>query len=463
MTETIRVPLSPDEDGYVGRECPSCNLYFKILPRTGVTDQEVAYCPYCQAAHEPSDFLTQDQLNYAKSIALRQLQGQIANQIKSSFREIHTSGPISLHVTMRFEGNDIPIEHYQERSLETEITCEQCTLQYKIYGVFATCPDCATHNSISILRTNFVLLRKQLAEADETRREDILKNSVSVFDAFGRATTEHAYGKKTSFQALDRAEEFLQELGASMRSHVTHEEWEFLNRAFQKRHLLTHNMGVIDDQYLAKANDPDAILGRKIRITTAEVERTIDLLERIALRLTTAAPAPTTHPVARPLKKTNPYHLSGDAQRIAETLFALDTDGMGFQGMHDRELSERLAIDDLPFDAALGELADHRLIENRNGWLSSTHLMPLALPDAINYSPTADDQAVARAAIDANAQVRNADFEKLVDLPVDRLNRAIRRLEGKRALHVAKALGTAPYCFYFVNPTGDTLRYMRNA
>lgn len=459
MTEVITVQLSPDEDGYLGRECPACELYFKVLPGTGLSGQDVAYCPYCQAANESSKFFTSDQLNYAKSIALRQLQEQVFGDLKQ-FPEIHTSGPISLHITMRVEGDEIPIEHYQERSLETEITCQACTLQYKIYGVFATCPDCATHNSVTILRTNLAVLRKQLDDVDDARREDILKNAVGLFDAFGRATTEHQYATKISFQSLDHADEQLQRNGASLRAHTSREEWEFLTRVFQKRHVLTHNMGVVDEQYLQRASDPDALLGRKIRLSSGEVERTIDLLDRLAGTITIAAPAPA--PLPPRIKTTNPYHLSADALRLATLLFRLDNDGMGHHGVHERKAKEELALDDLPFDAALSELTDHRLVDNRNGWLSSTHQMPLALPHEIDYSPSTDDQQVARAAVDTNKQITNADLAALVALPVDRLNRAVKRLDDKQALHVSKAMGTAPYAFYYVNAVGATLRYLKN-
>lgn len=209
LSETINVTLTPDPDGYLGRECPACKRYFKVLPGTGLTGQQIAYCPYCKQPAPPANFATRAQVEYAKSIALRQFQEQLRDKLKQ-IPEVHTTGPISIHMTITTSDDEIPIEHYQDPTLETSVTCGSCTLQYKTYGVFATCPDCGTHNSRDILMTNLTLLRKQLDDADDKQREDLLKNAVATFDAFGRASTEHDLGTKISFQNLRAAEEQLQ-------------------------------------------------------------------------------------------------------------------------------------------------------------------------------------------------------------------------------------------------------------
>jgi len=456
MTESVTVALSPDEDGYLGRECPACELYFKVRPGTGITEQEIAYCPYCGDQSGPSDFTTRDQLNYATSIALGEFQKGILGGLKLT--EIHTKGPISLHVTMTVEGDEIPVEHYQERNLETSITCDACTLDYKIYGVFATCPDCGNHNSGQILKTNLGLLRQQLTTADEQTTEDILKNAVSTFDAFGRATTEHNDGIKISFQNLDQAEQQLQARGHSLRAHMTREEWEFITTAFQKRHALVHNLGVIDDAYLQRATDPDAIVGRKIRLSKAEVERTIDLLDRIAGTITRDAPPPLPAPKER--KIGNPYQLGSDALRLAILLFSRDTDGLKHGRMSENDAQKELGIDDLPFEAAVDELTERHLVEKEHRWLASTQYMPVALRDTLDYSPSNDDRIVARTLIDAAEQLANHEIEVRAGITTQRLNHAIRRLDDKRAIAVVKAIGTAPYSFYSARATGATLRYL---
>jgi len=56
-------------------------------------------------------------------------------------------------------------------------------------------------------------------------------------------------------------------------------------RVIQKRHLLAHKMGVVDEDYLKKANDSQAVLGRKITVSRDEVIATIKLIEKLGKRL----------------------------------------------------------------------------------------------------------------------------------------------------------------------------------
>jgi hypothetical protein len=44
-------------------------------------------------------------------------------------------------------------------------------------------------------------------------------------------------------------------------------------------------MGVVDEDYIRKANDPQAILGRKINVSRDEVTATISLIEALGRRL----------------------------------------------------------------------------------------------------------------------------------------------------------------------------------
>ncbi len=198
-------------------------------------------------------------------------------------------------MSMEFKGGHHPIRYYQEKQLETHVVCDACTLEYSIYGVFAFCPDCGLHNSLQILRKNFELVEKEikLAQDSEDKElakhliEDALENAVSSFDGFGRATclafsnkaSDQDQAKEISFQNINKAKNRVQTLfGFNLASSMDVNQWDFLVRCFQKRHLLAHTMGVIDEEYIKKANDPKAILGRKIVIDADEVIQLTQIL-----------------------------------------------------------------------------------------------------------------------------------------------------------------------------------------
>lgn len=202
---TFQISLPADASGLTGRECPSraCLGYFKIQFGTGLTEPGLpCHCPYCGHCAPQSEFFTQDQIQYATSVVGNQVLGEVVRELKKS--EFSIQGPLGLQIGMKVEGRPSPVRHYREKRLETEVVCENCTLRYAIYGVFAFCPDCGVHNSLQILTANLEIVEKQVqlaasvdAKLSETIVSDALENAVSCFDAFGREVCRVNAGSAT--------------------------------------------------------------------------------------------------------------------------------------------------------------------------------------------------------------------------------------------------------------------------
>ncbi len=289
MKFKISIPM--DENGLTGRECPvkECLGYFKIKFGTGLKGDNVpCVCPYCGHRGPHDTFWTQEQLEYAKSIAMRKAKDWVVRELKKHEFNIPARGAFGIGISMQVKpGSPHPIRYYREKKLETEVTCLGCTLQYAIYGVFGYCPDCGVHNSFQILRKNLELAAKELQLADTVEGDlkahlvgDALENAVSAFDGFGReASAAHRQlssqpqkAAALSFQNLANADGHVRALfGVSLSDGVTADEWRLLVRCFQKRHLLAHKMGVIDEKYVASTHDPTARVGRKVVIDSVEV------------------------------------------------------------------------------------------------------------------------------------------------------------------------------------------------
>ena len=155
LEQGIRVPLLTDEEGFVGRECPNadCLGYFLIKPGTGLVGADLpCHCPYCGHTAPQNHFHTPEQLEYGRSILIREAQkaiGEFAKDLDRQLRQQTRGGFVQLRVDYRSHPH--LIRYYREKRLETYIVCDECTLAYKIYGVFAYCPDCGIHNSLQIL------------------------------------------------------------------------------------------------------------------------------------------------------------------------------------------------------------------------------------------------------------------------------------------------------------------------
>ena len=299
--DIISVPIPTDEHGFTGRECPNleCKGYFKIVGGTGLEDDELpCHCPYCGYTDEHDEFWTTEQIEYAASIAMRELSDAVVENFKSLEFDHKSRGPFGIGISFKVEaGPPPPIHYYREKELETTVLCSNCALQYAVYGVFAFCPDCGRHNSLQILEMNFEVIRKMLElaksqepEVSERLIENALEDCVSAFDGFGRELcrvyaeriTNPKKANNIRFQNLDKTREKLHSLGIDLTQGLSPEAWQQAIRLFQKRHLCTHKFGVVDQEYLNRAGEKNEVVGRKIRISANEVSALSDILRAVA-------------------------------------------------------------------------------------------------------------------------------------------------------------------------------------
>jgi len=303
----------PFEDGYLGCKCPveECQGYFKQMLGTGIADNPVCHCPYCGHVGDGGEFLDPDATGYLTSFATHHVFNQILDTLKQHEFDYKPHGSFGIGISMTVSGTSQPIRAYRAQEFETVVKCSRCALQYAIYGVFAYCPDCGVHNSLQILEKNLELAEKQAAlsatvEGDlaEHLIAHALENEVSTFDGFGREAcrlhssraTKPDKAQNVSFQNLMEAQKRCQDLfDFDLASGIAPDEWIYACRCFQKRHLLAHKMGVIDEKYAKLADDPSAIAGRKVVITLQGVTELANVLRRLGtylvLQLESSGPA----------------------------------------------------------------------------------------------------------------------------------------------------------------------------
>jgi len=304
---TVTVPVS--DDGFCGRECPKpdCRKYFVIVFGTGMEGEDLlCHCPYCGHADEHSSFHTQDQLKYFSSVAQQRLSDAILGDLQEMSAQINSRQDNSslVRVSAKTTRSRRPTIHsYDEKQLETELVCGFCSLRYMVYGVFAFCPDCGKHNSYQILMKNMEVIEKMLAMAEsegitieikDHLVHNALEDCVSTFDAFGReicrihasSATNPERASKLSFQNLEVAKRNVSNLfGFELDSGLHEYQLKAGIQAFQKRHLLAHKLGIVDAEYLEKSGDPDAVIGRKVTISTQDVYQLISVVELLAKNL----------------------------------------------------------------------------------------------------------------------------------------------------------------------------------
>lgn len=283
----MAITIYPDEEGYTGRECPACEKYFKVKFGTGLPGDVDCHCPYCNEVAPHDNFWTKHQIEYAQSVALNQITSQLLGQMKKMERKPDRNQFISIGITVK--GSPTPIIQYFENELEEKVTCENCALKYAIYGVFGYCPDCGVHNSKQMANANYDLILKMLdlsskADAEIANKliENALEDAISAFDGFGREHCSEAFSNNISFQNIARAKDrILKERKFDIADGILPEDWAFVSIQFQKRHLLAHRMGIIDQEYCRNTGSNLCLVGRKVSITKEDVIQLIGHLTSI--------------------------------------------------------------------------------------------------------------------------------------------------------------------------------------
>jgi hypothetical protein len=291
----VNVTIPVDEHGMIGRECLECECYFKLKPGTGI-ETDHCHCPYCDYEGNANTFWTQAQLRYAESIAVEQafktfLKPSL-DKLTQSFKRLEQSSRNSLiqfKVSVKDNFN-FPINYYREEELETRLICDNCQLEFAIYGVFSKCPDCNETNAFLIFQKSMEVVGKKLEifskpeipiEILEISLSSILSSSIAAFDGLGkelrkRKSNLYPSRPKNLFQNLH-------ELNISLNNYIenNHSNYENLKRLFQVRHLYEHNMGVIDQDFINKV--PNQTLGRKYKLSINELKEFLKYMNELGI------------------------------------------------------------------------------------------------------------------------------------------------------------------------------------
>lgn len=288
-----------DDDGFLGRECLECERYFKLKPGTGLPTDH-CHCPYCSYEGKSDTFWTPEQNEYAASMAKKigyeKFIDPFLKDITKSWKKLERETRGSMFQIKVKENRTkpfFPIKYYREKELETVIECDNCHLHFAIYGVFSRCPDCTEINSFSVFKKSIEVSRKQFQlfeqfanekETIEANLKFILANSISAFDALGkdlRTRKPKLFPKKPHnlFQNLSELEKVMDKNFQLALSDEL-EQFPFLNRMFQVRHIYEHNMGVVDETFVTKTKSPRTSIGKKYELNESEISSFLeDLLE----------------------------------------------------------------------------------------------------------------------------------------------------------------------------------------
>lgn len=313
---TFSIPIDPDSDGRIARSCPDDNCspgYFKVRFGTGIMEeQEVAYCPYCRSEEPPSDFMTPEQLRYSKEVMMREAHEGVQRMFKdelgigASGRKKYGGGMLSIEMSLK-PGRPPRVRRPFEDDVRRDLICPYCVLDHAVFGIALWFPDCGRDIFMTHLEAEYAVVRTMLDDVDRRRvlfgarvaARDLgncLEDTVSIFEAVLKAFVRRRLREqdeseerveeilrkriRNGFQNIERGQEVAREyLGQELFGALSVDEIQSLKMAFEKRHPITHNLGIIDRKYIERAIQAEQE-GRDIRVTEKEIFLVIEFCQK---------------------------------------------------------------------------------------------------------------------------------------------------------------------------------------
>jgi hypothetical protein len=316
--ETFLVPMDLDEHGMIGRECrQNCFQYFKVGSKElGQVQYEKLWCPYCGYCGDRNQFMTPGQIEYLKSYAMKKLiAGPLGRTLKQFERRPNPNALFSIGIRVVLP--NIQIRKNVEKAIERRIICDKCNGGYAVYGASGWCPFCGPRKPLTQFQENIATVRQfldiesalaigpiafeQLRQLALPNRlvEKALDMAVTAFESFCKAkflepiarkrliTAEQLQKKLGAvFQNLERGSDLIRdEFGPAYDNFLSPKELKYLFTAFQKRHVLIHNAGVIDEKYCSLMGEANSKVGQRIVISKSDVSSASSILEILVQQL----------------------------------------------------------------------------------------------------------------------------------------------------------------------------------
>ena len=314
---TISVEIELDDNGYIDRCCPSddCGTRFKLLYEdwSNLIRDEVVFCPLCRHEADCTQWNTLEQSDYHGELAIAHFQKTIGKAIQRDARSFNSRQRNNkfVNVTMshRPSRSPIAIPATATAVMTQAFQCVECNCRYSSIGIAFFCPACGYNNVIetffksieTVLRTVEALpaIRQALTDVQD---ENIAANSVRLIlennlckiiatfqkyaeSCFSRLPNSGQFNlRRNLFQNLEQSNVIWQNATSIGYTEILNDtEYQTLNMYFQQRHLLEHQDGIVDQEYIARARDNRFAIGQRLVVSDSSVSELVSIIEKLSI------------------------------------------------------------------------------------------------------------------------------------------------------------------------------------
>lgn len=313
----ISVPIKADAEGYLDKECPNkeCLFVFKAKEEDwkNLFKDEAVFCPMCGHEAPAKSFFTTEQVEKAREQGIKYVRGRIDAALVEGASDFNRRQDRNAFISMSVKVTGTHSQHYilpisARKEFERKLQCEVCNANYSVIGSAFFCPCCGNNsvektfdeslNKVEIKLNNIPTIRKAIEavskdEAEITCRsliESGLNDCVVAFQSFCEATFRKELStEKLAANVFQRIEDgsnlWKKVFQEGYDNWLTTSEFKRLNILFQRRHLLSHLEGLVDNKYLQRANDSTYKLGQRIVVKENDVIELLKLIKKVVAKI----------------------------------------------------------------------------------------------------------------------------------------------------------------------------------
>lgn len=277
ITYTLSIPT---DNGFLGRECSSCNRYFKIY----LDDKkEHLYCPYCGTHQPDDDTWTKAQQQVIDKVAEDFATKFVEDELDKMFGRL-ARGSKHMKYSRGTKRTIVqPPTHHLETKVDSEIKCSSCKTRFQIFGIFGFCPGCKEDN-INIYEVNLQIIKDELEKSQDNQRalRHAYNDVVSTFENFCKKVADRkGLQGNANFQNIKNTKDFFKDANIDIYKNISEVEKIEVKRMFEKRHLYQHGNGTIGDKYVKNIPEDRELLGTIATLTKEEFLKGVEIVKKI--------------------------------------------------------------------------------------------------------------------------------------------------------------------------------------
>lgn len=276
---------------------PSKHARMRYAPGTPGT-----VCPYSGIRADDADFMHPDDrmaaLEVVKHAALQDMQDAVSDMLAGVAR---SSKSLTYEPAPK---RNRPSPRFGRRDLMRLLVCDCCGRDYGVFAIALFCPDCGAPNLALHFTREVELVDQQveLAEASGQDRQELAYRLLGnahedVLTAF-EATMKAAYAYmvrnrpagsaavkevRNEFQSIEKGRKRFDEFSFDPFAELDAAELSALSLNIQKRHLIGHNLGVVDAKFADQAQE--AKLGETVGLVASDIRTFAATCRRVIGRL----------------------------------------------------------------------------------------------------------------------------------------------------------------------------------